>query len=145
MSSAQPPISIPSTSTSTSTPQQQQQQPVNISNPQKTGWLEKQSRYLKRWKRRFFALQDSILYSFKDEKSLTSPTEIIDLRIYSSVKSSEDYTHRPYSFDVYSSDTIFSMIASSEQEKEDWIRAIGRAIVVSRTRQWQEDEDDDDS
>jgi hypothetical protein len=27
----------------------------------------------------------------------------------------------------------------------DWIRAIGRAIVISRTKSWQDEEQDDDS
>lgn len=88
---------------------------------------------------RWFVLQDSTLYSFKKERTYDEPTEIIDLRVFSSVKSSEDYTNRTHSFDVYSSDMVFSMVAASESEKEDWIRAIGRAIVISRTKSWQED------
>jgi len=115
-----------------------------IKNPAKEGYLEKQSRHLKRWKRRWFVLQDSTLYSFKKERVYDSPTEIIDLRVFSSVKSSEDYTNRTHSFDVYSADMVFSMVASSENEKEDWIRAIGRAIVISRTKNWQEEAGDDD-
>ena len=118
--------------------------PISISNPSKEGWLEKQSRYLKHWRRRWFVLQDSTLYSFKRRRSYRDPTEVIDLKIYSSVKSSEDYTNRLHSFDVYSSDTVFSMVAESEAEKEDWIRAIGRAIVISRTREWNEDYDERD-
>jgi len=43
---------------------------------------------------------------------------MIDLRVFSSVKSSEDYTNRPHSFDVYSSEMVFSMVAESEAEKE---------------------------
>jgi len=117
-------------------------QKVAIVNPTKEGWLEKQSRHLKRWKKRWFVLQDSILYSFKKEKVYEAPTEIIDLRVFSSVKSSEDYTNRPHSFDVYSSDMVFSMVASSEAEKEDWIRAIGRAIVISRTKSWQDESEE---
>jgi len=118
------------------TPEQQ----VVIKNPAKEGWLEKQSRVFKRWRKRWFVLQDSTLYSFKKERVYDAPTEIIDLRVYSSVKSSEDYTHRAHSFDVYSTDNVFSMVAGAETEKEDWIRAIGRAIVISRTKNWQEDE-----
>ncbi len=48
----------------------------------------------------------------------SEPTEVIDLRVFSSVKSSEDYTNRTHSFDVYSADLVFSMVASSESEKE---------------------------
>jgi len=115
-----------------------------IKNPAKEGWLEKQSRHLKRWKKRWFVLQDSTLYSFAKEKVYEKPTETIDLRVFSSVKSSEDYTNRTHSFDVYSSDMVFSMVAASEAEKEDWIRAIGRAIVISRTKSWQDENEDDD-
>jgi len=115
---------------------------IVIKNPQKEGFLEKQSRHLKRWKKRWFVLQDSTLYSFKKEKVYENPTEVVDLRIFSSVKSSEDYTNRINSFDVYSSDMVFSMVAASETEKEDWIRAIGRAIVISRTKSWQDENDD---
>jgi len=120
-----------------------EQKRVVINNPTKEGWLEKQSRMLKRWRRRWFVLQDSTLYSFKKERVYDEPTEIIDLRVFSSVKSSEDYTHRAHSFDVYSTDMVFSMVAPSESDKEDWIRAIGRAIVISRTKNWQEDGADD--
>jgi len=117
---------------------------IVVTNPSKEGFLEKQSRHLKRWKKRWFVLQDSTLYSFKKERVYEVPTEIIDLRIFSSVKSSEDYTNRQHSFDVYSSDMVFSMVAGSEAEKEDWIRAIGRAIVISRTKSWQEDNEDEE-
>jgi len=116
---------------------------VLINNPQKEGFLEKQSRHLKRWKRRWFVLQDSNLYSFKKEKDYKDPTEIIDLRVFSSVKSSEDYTNKQHSFDVYSTDMVFSMVAATENEKEDWIRAIGRAIVISRTKSWQDESQED--
>jgi hypothetical protein len=34
------------------------------------------------------------------------------------VKSSEDYTNRAHSFDVYSADMVFSMVAETETEKE---------------------------
>jgi len=120
-----------------------EQKQVVINNPTKEGWLEKQSRVFKRWRRRWFVLQDSTLYSFKRERVYDTPTEIIDLRVFSSVKSSEDYTHRAHSFDVYSTDMVFSMVAPAEGDKEDWIRAIGRAIVISRTKNWQEDGGDE--
>jgi hypothetical protein len=91
---------------------------VVISNPTKEGFLEKQSRVFKRWRKRWFVLQDSTLYSFKKERVYDQPTEIIDLRVFSSVKSSEDYTHRAHSFDVYSTDQVFSMVAPAESDKE---------------------------
>jgi len=92
---------------------------IVIKNPAKEGFLEKQSRHLKRWKKRWFVLQDSTLYSFKKKMVYDIPTETIDLRVFSSVKSSEDYTNRTHSFDVYSADMVFSMVAGSENDKED--------------------------
>ena len=80
--------------------------------------IHNSGRMLRRWRKRWFVLQDSTLYSFKSERKYDTPTEVIDLRVFSSVKSSEDYTNRAHSFDVYSSDMVFSMVASSENEKE---------------------------
>eukprot|EP01083_Nonionella_stella_P176234 616037_1 len=75
-----------------------------------------------------------LLYSFKNERDYANPTESIDLKVHSSVKSSEEYTGKANSFDVYSHETVFSMYAESENDKEDWIRAIGRAIVMSHAK-----------
>ncbi|MES1914773.1 MAG: hypothetical protein MHM6MM_006808 [Cercozoa sp. M6MM] len=116
---------------------------LRIENPTKEGWLEKKSRHLGRWRRRWFVLHGCKLYSFKSAGQggvYEAPTEAIDLRVFSSVKSSEDFTNRPHSFDVYSSEMRFSMVAESDSSKEDWIRAIGRAIVLSHSKDWQNDE-----
>merc|ERR1719493_205535 len=96
----------------------------------KEGWLQKKSRHLGLWRRRWFVLSEHTLYSFKNEKVYESATELIDLRVYSSVKSSTDSTNKAHSFDVYSQDVVFSMIAKDDKDKEDWIRAIGKAIVM---------------
>lgn len=87
-------------------------------------------------------LQGNILYSFKKEYDYKNPTEVIDLRVFTSVKSSEDETNRPYSFNVYSSDQCFSLIAANDTEKETWIREIGRTIVLCRCSSVVEDEED---
>jgi len=109
----------------------------------KEGYLFKQSRHLKQWRKRWFVLDDNKLYSFKNKDEMKNATETIDLKVFSSVKSSEDYTGRANSFDVYSPDFIFSMAAETESDKEDWIRAIGKAIVMSHTKPKEYDMDDD--
>jgi len=115
----------------------------------KEGYLFKQSRHLKQWRKRWFVLDDNKLYSFKNKEEMKNATETIDLKVFSSVKSSEDYTGRANSFDVYSPDFIFSMAAETESDKEDWIRAIGKAIVMSHTKPQEygveDDTDDEDS
>merc|ERR1719427_2404836 len=116
---------------------------TTFKNKQKEGYLYKQSRHLKQWRRRWFILDDNKLYSFKDKDDSKNATEIIDLKIFSSVKSSEDFTGKANSFDVYSPDFVFSMAAESEGEKEDWIRAIGRAIVMSHSSGKFKDEAED--
>jgi len=75
---------------------------------------------------------------------MKNATETIDLKVFSSVKSSEDFTGKANSFDVYSPDFVFSMAAETEGAKEDWIRAIGKAIVMGHTKPVQEYDDDDD-
>jgi len=115
---------------------------MSFKGKQKEGYLFKQSRHLKQWRKRWFVLDDNKLYSFKDKENtanIKEATETIDLKVFSSVKSSEDYTGKANSFDVYSPDFVFSMAAETESEKEDWIRAIGRAIVMSHTKITNED------
>merc|ERR1719419_1416000 len=113
----------------------------------KEGSLSKKSRHFGVWRSREFVLSGHWLCSFKDKSvyDTSKATESIDLRIFSSVKSSHDRTNKKYSFDVYSSDQSFSMVADSEKEKEDWIRAIGKAIVMSHKKQEVAEEADESS
>lgn len=104
---------------------------LSIKNPTKEGWLTKKSRHLKKWRRRWVVLEGSILHTYKKEQCYKHSTEVIDLKIFSSVKSSEDQTHKEFSFDVYSPESRFSFCARTEGEKEDWIRHIGKAIVLT--------------
>merc|ERR1719493_534530 len=129
------------------------QQNINpsVKNPVKEGWLQKQSRHLRKWRPRWVVLEGSTLHTFKKEKDYANPTEIIDLKAFSSVKSSEDHTHKQFSFDVYSPESRFSFVAKTENEKEDWIRHIGKAIVLSNTKsvyqkeiEWNQGDDDED-
>jgi len=117
--------------------------PFNTTRIKREGWLEKQSRHMKRWKRRWIVLQDAHLYSFAQERVYENPTEVIDLAVFSSVKSAEDVTGRPHSFVVYSTELKFIFVAPSEADKESWIRNIGKQIVVLRVRGWQPDEEDE--
>eukprot|EP00474_Spongospora_subterranea_P010004 CRZ10462.1 hypothetical protein [Spongospora subterranea] len=114
---------------------------VDIRDPTIEGWLDKQSRILRIWKKRWVVLHKSKLYTFRNEKEYVNPTEIIDLSVFSSVKSSEDVTRRSNSFDVYSTEYGFSLSAATPALKEAWIRAIGKDIVMARTNYWQEDTD----
>mmetsp|Transcript_76907 Transcript_76907/g.89359 ORF Transcript_76907/g.89359 Transcript_76907/m.89359 type:complete len:118 (+) Transcript_76907:44-397(+) len=95
----------------------------------KEGWLAKESRIFKSWRKRWFVLTPTHLYSFKDERVYKSPTEVISLKECTTVKSAEEDTHKENTFRVDSAERSFYIQASSTSEKEAWIGAIGKAMV----------------
>ena len=60
------------------------------------------------------------------------------------VKSAEQKTHKRNALEVSTQDTTFFMYALNEKDKDDWIGAIGRAIVQS-SETYQDDEEANDS
>lgn len=60
------------------------------------------------------------------------------------VKSAELKAQKRNALEVSTPDVTFLMFADSEKEKDDWIGAVGRAIVRSSTTYTQEQGDDDD-
>eukprot|EP01083_Nonionella_stella_P133260 405084_1 len=98
----------------------------------RTGWLYKQSRWMKLWRRRWMVLDGTMLASFKDAGDMDSPTEQIDLTRVACVSSAEEICNQKYSFQVYNQEERFVFYCASNGQKEDWIRSIGRAIVLSR-------------
>eukprot|EP01084_Bolivina_argentea_P120114 212915_1 len=52
----------------------------DLNNPYKEGWLWKQSRHLKKWRKRWVVIQSHFIYTFPDRRIYDVPTEIIDLR-----------------------------------------------------------------
>ncbi|KAG5192036.1 hypothetical protein JKP88DRAFT_230679 [Tribonema minus] len=116
----------------------------DCNNPDFTGYLTKQSSWLKDWRRRFFILKGSKLFFAKSE--MAAPHGMIDLSSCMTVKSAEQKTHKRNALEVSTQDTTFFMFAGTEKEKDDWIGAIGRAIVQSSsTYQNEEASGDSDS
>jgi len=105
---------------------------VDFSVLTKEGFLEKQSRHLKRWKKRYFVLKDHTLYSFKKEKSYENPTEVINLLEFPLVRSFATTLHH-FGFELASPDQTFSFVASNNTEREEWLSAISAAMVASPT------------
>jgi len=50
----------------------------------------------------------------------------------------EDTINKPFAFEISTSTENLFFIAESEKEKEDWINAVGRAIV-KHSRRWESD------
>lgn len=95
----------------------------------KEGFLVKQSKHLKDWRRRWFVLTPQYLCSFKSQGEYRNPTEHIRLRDCSTVKSADEDTGKENSFRVDSPARVFYVIADSSAEKEAWIGHIGRMMV----------------
>jgi hypothetical protein len=69
---------------------------------------------------------------------------MIDLSSCMTVKSAELKAQKRNALEVSTPETTFLMYADSEKEKDDWIGAVGRAIVKSSTTYTQDDRGDDD-
>jgi len=115
-------------------------------NPEFQGYLIKQSTWMKEWRKRYFILKGSKLFFAKDNS--ISPHGMIDLSTCQTVKSAEQKAGKKYAFEVSTPDTTYLMVAESDKDKDDWIGAIGRAIVKASstfTSEPNEDDDGDDS
>lgn len=59
----------------------------------------------------------------------STPRGVIDVHRCLSIKGAEDAINRPHAFELSTADEAMFFIADSDKEKEDWINAVGRAIV----------------
>lgn len=98
------------------------------------GWLYKQSRYFKTWKRyinylfssRWVVMSKTHLYTYKSQDMRSKPTEAILLRICRGVKSAEDFTKKPFSFQIDLGHFVFYFHAETNEQKEKWIGVISK-------------------
>ena len=99
--------------------------------PERSGWLHKQGEYIKTWRRRFFVMKQGRLFWFKsnDVGPDSQPRGCIDVAKCLSIKGAEEQLNRAHAFEISSHDSTMYFIADTDKEKEDWINAVGRAIV----------------
>merc|ERR1712137_776987 len=95
----------------------------------KEGWLVKQSKFMKEWRRRWVVLTPQYLCTFKQQGEYRNPSEVIRLRECSTVKSAEEETGKENSFRVDTPGRVFHLIADATAEKEVWIGNIGRQMI----------------
>ena len=111
-----------------------------------SGFLAKQSEWLRDWRRRWFVLRGATLLWSKTPTE--EPHGSVDLRECLTVKSADERTGREYSLEVSTrSGEVYLLVADSAADKDAWIAAIGRAIVTSSSsflRRPAVDNDDDD-
>lgn len=59
----------------------------------------------------------------------TPPRGIIEVNRCLSIKGAEDTLNKPFAFEISTTDSNMFFIADNDKDKEDWINAVGRAIV----------------
>eukprot|EP00929_Paragymnodinium_shiwhaense_P042530 TRINITY_DN21996_c0_g1_i1.p1 TRINITY_DN21996_c0_g1~~TRINITY_DN21996_c0_g1_i1.p1 ORF type:complete len:122 (-),score=27.83 TRINITY_DN21996_c0_g1_i1:164-529(-) len=104
----------------------------------KEGWLVKQSKFMKDWRRRWMVLTPHYLCSFKTQGDYRNPSEVLRLSECSTVKSAAEELGKENSFRVDAPNRIFYLIADSAADKEAWIGSIGRQMI--RPRVFQDEE-----
>lgn len=99
--------------------------------PDRCGWLTKQGDYIKTWRKRWFVLKQGKIFWFKTEAvgPESQPRGVIDVNKCLSIKGAEDTINKPFAFEISTHTESMFFIADTEKEKEDWINAVGRAIV----------------
>jgi len=100
----------------------------------KEGWLMKESRHLKAWRRRWCVLTPQYLFTFRDQGQYKSPTEHICLRECSKVETADNDTGEKNSFCVHTSSRVLKMIADTSAEKETWIGHISGHVQAFDAR-----------
>eukprot|EP01084_Bolivina_argentea_P057706 105421_1 len=100
---------------------------INVMPVKNSGWLEKKSRHLGKWRKRFIVLHEGSLISYKTE-DMKKQTEYIDLKKYSNVCKAGSL-----SFDIYNRNKIaFSFRVQSYDDNKLWIDFISAAIVQAK-------------
>mmetsp|Transcript_103427 Transcript_103427/g.179490 ORF Transcript_103427/g.179490 Transcript_103427/m.179490 type:complete len:484 (-) Transcript_103427:60-1511(-) len=95
------------------------------------GWVWKQSRILKRWRRRWLVLTNSSLESLKS-RSGRKPTEQIDAGTVMRVYSADSEVQQARCYCVVSSRRRFFMVCDDEAQKAEWIRMISQTLGARR-------------
>lgn len=92
------------------------------------GWIEKRSRHLKRWRRRWMILTPKYLETYKSENG-KGRTERIILQQCATIKSVDEDLKIPLTFRLDSKTTSFYFKAEDQSSKEMWIGAIGKLMI----------------
>lgn len=134
------------------------------------GYLTKQSKWMKEWRRRYFVLKGSKMFFGKEQ--YTPPHGMIDLVDCLSAKSADKKAKKRHALEIVIGNTradshgqghgsgssghgssggaageVFLLCASSEREKDDWITSISRAIIKHSclyVPSFQEEDEDED-
>lgn len=90
-------------------------------------------------------LKGGKIFWFKSEVVTpdSQPRGVIDVSKCLSIKGAEDTLNKPYAFEISTIDNASQFfIADSDKEKEEWINAVGKAIVKHSRSMLQDDRGD---
>jgi len=101
------------------------------SRPEKQGELTKQGHVVKNWKRRWFKVQDDMLFYFK-ERNDDRPIGVVPLQRCN--VATNDRTGKPYCFELTAPliSKTFLIQADNDNEMKTWMRAMDKAAAYSR-------------
>lgn len=103
----------------------------------KQGWLSKESRNVKEWRKRYVVLTRDCLATFRNGPQQVyrccEATELVFFGHMMTVRSAEQETQKENSFCLQrqKDSRYFYFIADSSADKESWVGAIGRQMVRS--------------
>jgi len=107
--------------------------PINGSQILQTGWLKKRSETFRRWKPRFFVLQDRTLTYYEDE-SQTKPKGTISLELVHKMKPVDTKKYgQANCFELVSATTIYAISAETPQERDTWMAKIEESPIGARS------------
>ena len=101
---------------------------IALINTFKQGWILKKSKHLKIWKKRWVKLSMGKMQTYKCQSCNSKPTQVIDLKMVSSVNTASDGTLN--GFIVHNDVLQFEFIAKNEGEKWHWIKRIAESIIL---------------
>ncbi|CAD7928644.1 unnamed protein product [Amoebophrya sp. A120] len=101
----------------------------------KEGWLQKESRNVREWRRRYVVLTRDCLATFREGPCelyrWSDATELVNFGQMMTVRSADHETNLENSFCLQrqKDGKFFFFCAESPSEKESWVGAVGRAMV----------------
>ena len=94
-----------------------------------SGWVTKQSRTLKRWRRRWMVLDSRAVSTYKQQQQLRRPTEDLSVNDFRAITSVDEDPAHPYLFRLEVRGGVFLFFVDSQEVWEWWVGAIGKVMT----------------
>ena len=95
----------------------------------KEGWLEKRSRFLKGWRKRWIILTPNFLTTLKSQGDYSNSTEQIPLNEFRSILPSDMELNRENTFKIETIEREFFFTAETKAERDEWVSVLGQIMI----------------